>query len=214
MHNPQPKPLNEEANLSLQLEEGIAARVHIIDSARPRALRLRTNRLRTVAQVELFFWTLGIGVAITLNALSFQRGTPYSFFYVLLLSLYTLPNSVLILALLGVGLIYLTFSVAPITILLGVIRPHLWRLVSIGPQTEELDEETTIRPAPSKVNDIQSVMLSRSRGVARAASTRPQVLLFIGALIAVGGLVFFVVTLPQEVNPLTQLPHFEFEHLL
>jgi hypothetical protein len=99
-------------------------------------------------------------------------------------------------------LIYLTFSFAPITMLLGTIRRHLLSgQFSIARETGGIFSKA--EPAVKKLDDVQTTSLSRSRAVARTASTRPQVLLFVGALIAFGGLIFFVVTLPQEVNPLS-----------
>jgi hypothetical protein len=135
-----------------------------------------------------------------LNAVRMQGSFDY-FPYILLTSLYIWPNAALILSLLFVILIYLTFSFTPITMLLGLIKRYsLPELFSIVRETGVL---TKTEPVARKLDDIQITNLTRSRAVARAASTRPQVLLFVGALIAFGGLIFFVVTLPQEVNPLS-----------
>jgi hypothetical protein len=180
-----------------------------------RIVVVREKMFRNVSGIELAFWTLGLGTYIGLNTLNvYWEQLPAlrdPFLYVLLVSLYKLPNGALISLLLFVFLIYLTFSVAPITGILGQIRSNFVQEMlqserQIERQIEDLDNETArltrSEPVIRKVDDIQSDNIRRSRAVARSASTRPQVLLFVGALIAFGGLIFFVVTLPQEINPL------------
>jgi hypothetical protein len=162
------------------------------------------SRFRITSRIELTFWTIALSVTIAFYALTDYWNHQDNFFLgsflaFLLSSFYKFPNGLLILSLLFIFLVYLSFSFAPITGLLILFGSNLLRLRLQGErQIEDLDSE----PLITKVDVIQSDNLHRSQAVARSASTRPQVLLFVGALIAFGGLIFFVVTLPQEINPL------------
>jgi hypothetical protein len=156
------------------------------------------SRVRAVKIIEYAAWTIGLIIPIIMNFETDLKHSPGTIPYLVLIdSLYSWPNGILVLGLITIVLISLTFRSPPLTLLLETIINFSESIFSLGGFRMEFARDPLRSPDEVNEQTLRS-FIRRSEQVARTARGRPQVLLFVGAMIAFAGLIFFVATLPQE----------------
>jgi hypothetical protein len=169
---------------------------------------LRQSRLRIVSVIELLAWIIGLTIPTVMNIIDDIYHGGDNLLIALIRSLYSWPYNLLTVALIVIIIIFLTFRGQPLTLILEGVDNLLKGISTLrlgGISLELIRSRDAVAPTPDELTEMSlRTFVRRSEQVARTAKSRPQVLLFVGAMIAFGGLLFFVITLPQETGLLGQ----------